>query len=147
MPLIIQPTFFCSSILLYFYICNCLLIHHSNCLSPFLLLLPIFLCSMCKSRHLKLLSDKFGENLNSDEENLSRALFQKGFENVMALIGTRPDTRLPQSRAGGQGPYLRSLDHFGRSSEAIDRKNLKKVKCDGPTEDGLTDQRTNGMTE
>ena len=31
---------------------------------------------------------------------------------------TRPDTRLPKSHAGGQGPYLRSLDHLGRSSEA-----------------------------
>ena len=30
---------------------------------------------------------------------------------------TRPDTRLPKSRAGGQGPYLRSLGHLGRSSE------------------------------
>ena len=29
--------------------------------------------------------------------------------------GTRPDTRLPKSRAGGQGPYLGSLDHLGRS--------------------------------
>ena len=47
---------------------------------------------------------------------------------------TRPDTRLPQSRAGGQGPYLRSLDHFGRSSEAKNRKNSKKVKCDGQTD-------------
>ena len=27
----------------------------------------------------------------------------------------------PQSRAGGQGPYLRSLDHLGRNSD--DRKN------------------------
>ena len=54
---------------------------------------------------------------------------------------TRPDTRLPQSRAGGQGPYLRSLDHLGRSSEAIDRKNPKKVKCDGRT-DGPTDGPT-----
>ena len=35
---------------------------------------------------------------------------------------TRPDTRLPQSRAGGQGLYLRSLNHLGRSSEAKDRK-------------------------
>ena len=41
---------------------------------------------------------------------------------------TRPDTRLPQSRAGGQGPYLRSLDHLGRSSEAKDRKKNKKSK-------------------
>ena len=30
---------------------------------------------------------------------------------------TRPDTRLPKSRAGGQGPYLRSPDHLGGSSE------------------------------
>ena len=30
---------------------------------------------------------------------------------------TRPDTRLPQPRAGGQGPFLRSLDHLGRSGE------------------------------
>ena len=36
---------------------------------------------------------------------------------------TRPDTRLPQSREGGQGPYLRSLDHLGWSNEAKDRKN------------------------
>ena len=27
---------------------------------------------------------------------------------------TRPVTRLPQSRAGGQEPYLRSVDHFGQ---------------------------------
>ena len=39
---------------------------------------------------------------------------------------TRPDTRLPQSRVGGQGPYLRSLDHLGRSSKAKDRKKTKK---------------------
>ena len=30
---------------------------------------------------------------------------------------TRPDTRLPKSRAGGQGPYLRSSDCLGRSRE------------------------------
>ena len=34
----------------------------------------------------------------------------------------------PGSNAGGLGPYLRSLDHLGRSSEATDRKNPKKVK-------------------
>ena len=65
------------------------------------------------------------------------------------LLLTRPDTRLPQSRAGGQGLYLRSLDHLGRSREAKDRKNPKKVKCDGWT-DGLTDrwadQRTDGQS-
>ena len=55
---------------------------------------------------------------------------------------TRPDTRLPQSHAGGQGPYLRSLHHLGRSSEAKEHKNPKKVKCDGPT-----DGRTKGWTD
>ena len=54
--------------------------------------------------------------------------------------GTRPDTRLPQSRAGGQGPYLGSLHHLGRSSEAKDRKNPKKVKCDQPTDGPWTNK-------
>ena len=57
-----------------------------------------------------------------------------------------PDTRLPQSRAGGQGPFLRSLDRLGRSSEAKDHKNPKKVKCDGCT-NGRTDRRTDGRTD
>ena len=61
-------------------------------------------------------------------------------------IKTRPDTRLPQSGVGGQGPYLRSLDHLGRSSEAIDRKNPKKVKCDGRT-NGPTDGPMDGPTK
>ena len=56
-------------------------------------------------------------------------------------IQTRPDTRLPQSRAGGQGQYFRSLDHLGWSSEAKNCKTPKKVKYDGPT-DGLTDGPT-----
>ena len=55
---------------------------------------------------------------------------------------TRPDTRLPQLRVGGQGPYLRSLDHLGRSREAKDHKNPKKVNCDG-----RYDRRTNGPTD
>jgi len=36
---------------------------------------------------------------------------------------TRPETRLPKSRAGGQGPYLRSPDHLGRSSEVKEKKS------------------------
>ena len=40
------------------------------------------------------------------------------------------DTRLPKSRAGGQGPYLRSLDHLGRSSVVKD-ENHKQV-AQGP---------------
>ena len=43
-------------------------------------------------------------------------------------VKTRLDTWLPQLPAGGQGPYLRSLDHLGRSSEAKDRKKTKKSK-------------------
>ena len=61
---------------------------------------------------------------------------------VWALIRyefkTRPDTRLPQSRLGGQGLCLMSLVHLGRSSEAKDHKENKKVKCD---------RRTNGRTD
>ena len=64
------------------------------------------------------------------------------FRRKVATKKTRSDTRLPQSRAGGQGPYLWSLDQLGRSSEAKDGKNPKKVKWDG-----WTDQRTNGLTE
>ena len=52
----------------------------------------------------------------------------------MPILITRPDTQLPQSRAGGQGPRARSLDYLGRSSEAKDRKTPKKVKIDGRTE-------------
>ena len=39
-------------------------------------------------------------------------------ENLYFVIylETRLDTWLPKSRAGGQGSYLRSLDHLGRSS-------------------------------
>ena len=51
-----------------------------------------------------------------------------------------PLTRLPQLRVGGQGLYLRLLNHLGRSSEAKDRKNKKKhKKCDGWM-DGPTDK-------
>ena len=69
---------------------------------------------------------------------------------MRCLKRTRPVTQLPQSRAGGQTPYLRSLDHLGRSSESKDRKNPNKIKCDGQTDggtDGRTDERTNGRTE
>ena len=38
---------------------------------------------------------------------------------------TRPDTRLPQSRAGGQGPYLRSLEHMAFGPEKVRPKTAK----------------------
>ena len=43
-------------------------------------------------------------------------------------LRTRPDTWLPKSHAGGQRPYLRSLDHLGRSSEKAVKKERKKEK-------------------
>ena len=50
-------------------------------------------------------------------------------------LKTRPDTRLPQSRAGGwAGAIFEVIDHLGRSSEAKDRKTPKKVKCDRRTD-------------
>ena len=39
---------------------------------------------------------------------------QKG---IWDVDRTRPDSRPPQSPRGGQGPYLRSIDHLGKSSE------------------------------
>ena len=45
---------------------------------------------------------------------------------------------------------MRSLYHLGRSSEAKDPKNPKKVKCDGWTDgptDGPTDRWTDGPTD
>ena len=50
----------------------------------------------------------------------------------------------------GQGPYLRSLDHLGRSSEAKNHKKTNKVKCDGRTDgrtDGQTERQTHGPTK
>ena len=47
------------------------------------------------------------------------------------IIATRPDTRLPQSRADGQGQYLRSVEDLSGSSEAQNLTNAEKVKCDG----------------
>ena len=51
-----------------------------------------------------------------------------------------------QLHADGQGLYLRSLYHLGRSSEAKDRKNPRKVKCDRRM-DGRTDRRTDRRTD
>ena len=71
---------------------------------------------------------------------------------IFALAETRPDTRLPQSRAGGQEQcWRRSLEHFGRSSRLKKLKNAEKVdrvkKVErGPT-DGLTKQPTDGPTD
>ena len=57
---------------------------------------------------------------------------------------TRPDVRLPQSLAGGQGLYLRSFDHLGRSSEAKEKKTHKSKV--GWT-DGLTDRWMDRRTD
>ena len=50
-----------------------------------------------------------------------------------------------QSRAGGQGPYLRSVEHLGRSRKAKNPMDAEKVKCDGGT-DGRMYGRTDGST-
>ena len=45
---------------------------------------------------------------------------------------------------------MKSPDHLGRSSEAKNPKNPKKVKCDGPMDgltDGPTDRPTDGPTK
>ena len=68
-------------------------------------------------------------------------IFRGSKKNFLPYFKTRPDTRLPQSHTGGQGPYLRSVEHLGRSGIAKNPINAKKVKCDGPT-DGRTDGRT-----
>ena len=55
----------------------------------------------------------YGDKLQCTAANRSTTLLKS------PRVGskTRPDTRLPKSLAGGQGPYLRSPDHLGRSSE------------------------------
>ena len=64
------------------------------------------------------------KNQKGDENKLLDSIFAVASCGLWARAEgkTRPDTRLPQSRAGGQGPFLRSLHHFGRRSEAKDRK-------------------------
>ena len=49
---------------------------------------------------------------------------------------TRVDTQLPQSCLGRQGPYFRSVEHFGRSSKAKSSKTPKIIinePTNGPT--------------
>ena len=45
---------------------------------------------------------------------------------------------------GWAGAVIELLEHLGKSSEAKDRKNIKKVKW-GPT-DGPTDRPTDGQS-
>ena len=76
--------------------------------------------------------------------DLDKRMLKKALTHPLLALGpfvlflcierTRPDTRLPKSRAGGQGPYLRSLDHLGRSSGVKEIKSYKKIKCDRPTD-------------
>ena len=50
-------------------------------------------------------------------EFLSRTMIR------LEIRQTRPDTRLPKLLAGGQGPYLRLLDHLGNSRRAKEIKS------------------------
>ena len=65
---------------------------------------------------------------------------------IIRFLETRPDVQPPKSRAGGLGPYLRSVEHLARSGLAKKPINVKKVKCDGRT-DERTDGRTDGRTD
>ena len=65
------------------------------------------------------------ERVNTNERIGSKYAIQRKVNN---LAKTRLDTRLPQSRAGGQGLYLRSFHHLGRSSDSKDRKKNNKSK-------------------
>ena len=81
---------------------------------------------------------------NSDNFELSllNARVALQYFKLETNVRTRWVWRVTQLRVSGQGPLLRSTDHFGRSSEARNSKTpKKKVKCDGRT-DGPTDQRT-----
>ena len=57
------------------------------------------------------------KRLSNFVEPLPRPEKVKKAQLQVAIEKTRPDTRLPKSHAGVQGPYSRSLDHLGRSSE------------------------------
>ena len=78
------------------------------------------------------------EQVNTNERIGSKYAIQRKMND---LAKTRLDRRLTQSRVGGQGPYLRSVEHLGRSGIAKKTINAKKVKCDGPT-DGPTDRQS-----
>ena len=47
-------------------------------------------------------------------------------KNELTEKRTRPDTLLPQLRAGGQGLYWRSLHHLGRTLRPKTAKTKKK---------------------
>ena len=68
-----------------------------------------------------------------------------GAENRWMMIATvrktRPDTRLPQSRAGGQGPYFRSVEHLGSSSMAKKTKTAIKRRTNRLTDGRMDGQR------
>ena len=48
---------------------------------------------------------------------------------------------------GWAGAVFELLKHLARSCEANDRKNIKKVKYDGKTEDGPAGGRTERQTD
>ena len=81
----------------------------------------------------------------NDQSSLTSCLHVAEKEYVCNIYHANKNKAGYMSHAGGQGqgPYLRSLDHLGRSSEAKDCKKTKKVKCDRPT-DGPTDGLTDG---
>ena len=59
---------------------------------------------------------------------ISRLLVVMSTLAMRGLDKTRPDTRLPQSRAGGQGPYSRSFDHLGFQRQRLACQRESKLK-------------------
>ena len=69
---------------------------------------------MFENKTNKLEIASFIKHLNGQDSCLEYSYFDIAEKNFLCVFSnrTRPDTRLSQSRVGGQGPYLRSLDHF-----------------------------------
>ena len=77
-----------------------------------------FVMRRCNEVHARCIRSNAGVPNFASYATVTKLLGIKTAKEELHAFGrTRPDTRLPQLRAGGQGPYLRSLDHLGRSSE------------------------------
>ena len=73
-------------------------------------------CRCCMLWHAYIFCHHIVDDVSMTMKNETRISFGAATEKSDDGI-TRPDTRLPKWHAGGQGPYLRSIDHLGRSSE------------------------------
>ena len=67
-------------------------------------------------------------------------------DRLSAFVGNKAGYTATPVACGWAGAIIEVTNHLGRSSEAKNCKNPKKVKCAGPT-DGRTDERTDGRTD